>query len=115
MRERWLDNFYVQRDQVLSSAPYPVRVVVGWMIYRSHCQTLHGQGVARYSADEARGFREEIWTRLNGLLEESMRKSLQKRDDRDDESCFWCLGGDEPTECDTTLYGFINSALVAKR
>lgn len=70
-------------------------------------QTLHGQGVGRFCLDEARGFREEIWTALNWLLEESRRKLTGR--------CFWCLGGEEPIDCDATGFGFVCSALVAER
>jgi hypothetical protein len=110
MRERWIDNFYIQRDHILSALPYPVKVLVGYMIYRSHTSTLHGQGTGRFSAAEAKQFREEIWTTLDGMLAESRKKAA-----RDDRSCFWALGADEPTECDTSLYGFICSGLLAKR
>ncbi|KAF2097653.1 hypothetical protein NA57DRAFT_77905 [Rhizodiscina lignyota] len=115
MRERWMDmdNFYVQRDKALEAFSYPFRVLIGQLIYRSHTQTLHGQGTGRFTAEEARKFREEIWSTLNGLLEESRRKKAQLHDGNDDDSCFWCLGGERPTECDTTVFGFINSALVA--
>ncbi|KAJ9656426.1 hypothetical protein H2201_008546 [Coniosporium apollinis] len=61
MRERWMDNFYIQRDHVLTALSYPLRVV----------------GTGRYSADEARRFREDIWTNLNGLLEESWKKAQE--------------------------------------
>lgn len=108
MRERWIDNFYVQRDQVLEALPWPMRFLIGSMIYRSHVKTLHGQGTGRFSAAEARGFREEIWVRLNGMLAESRSKSEGKE-------CFWCLGGEEATDCDTTVFGFVCSALIAKR
>jgi hypothetical protein len=110
MRERWIDNFYIQRDHVLVALPYPLRVLVGMMIYRGHQQTLHGQGTGRYTSEEVRALREEIWTTLEGLLEESRKKALA-RGGTDD--CFWCLGGNEPTDCDTTLFGFVCSALIA--
>ena len=109
MRERWIDNFYVQRDQVLEAAPLLVKWLVGGMIYRSHMKTLHGQGTGRFTAEEARMFREGIWKRLNGLLGESRKKKERGRE------CFWCLGGDEPTACDATVFGFVSSALVATR
>lgn len=108
MRERWIDNFYVQREKVLEALPWLLRVLIGAMIYRGHVKTLHGQGTGRFSAEEARGFREEIWRRLNGMLAESRRKRAGKE-------CFWCLGREEPTDCDTTVFGFVCSALIAKR
>jgi len=107
MRERWIDNFYVQREQVLEGKPWLVRWLVGGIIYRGHVKTLHGQGTGRFSKEDARGFREEIWERLEGLLGESRR--------RKGKGCFWCLGGEEPTECDVSVFGFVCSALVADR
>ncbi|KAJ9647370.1 hypothetical protein H2199_002359 [Coniosporium tulheliwenetii] len=77
--------------------------------------TLHGQGTGLYSADEARRFREDIWTNLDGLLEESWKKAQERCGGTDNGSCFWCLGGDGPTECDTSVFGFVCSALIAKR
>ena len=46
------------------------------------------------------------------MLGESRRKAMGAG--RGGE-CFWCLGGEEPTECDTTLFGFVCSALIADR
>jgi hypothetical protein len=66
---------------------------------------FHGQGTGRFSDEEVRVPREDIWTRLNGLLGESRRQ-------RKGEECFWCLGGDE-LSCDATVFRFISSVLVA--
>jgi hypothetical protein len=108
MRERWIDNFYVQRDKILEALPWLLRVYVGGVIYRSHVKTLHGQGTGRFSNEEVKEFREEIWDRLNGMLGEGKRT-------REGNGCFWCLGGEEPTGCDVTVFGFICSVLVATR
>ena len=72
-------------------------------------KTLYGQGTGRFSAEEARGFREEIWVRLEGMLGESRRRKGTGKE------CFWCLGGEQPTGCDATVFGFVCSALVAER
>jgi hypothetical protein len=109
------ENFYTQRDKALGALPYPLRVIVGYMIYRSHTQTLYGQGVGRFNDDEARRFREEIWTTLEDLLNERRKVAIQRNEGKDQGSCFWCLGGERPTDCDTTVFGFIVSTLVAKR
>jgi hypothetical protein len=111
MRERWIDNFYVQRDQVLEDAPWLVRWLVGGMIYRSHVKTLHGQGTGRFSVAEARGFSREIWVSLNGMLGESRKKKRSS----EGKECFWCLGGEGPTSCDAAVFGFVSSALIAER
>jgi hypothetical protein len=114
MRERWIDNFYAHRDHILSALPQPVRVLVGLIIYRSICNTLHGQGTGRFTVEEATQFRRDIWTRLNGMLEESKKKAARDGGGQESTACFWALGGDEPTECDTTLFAFICSDMVAK-
>lgn len=94
------------RDHVLSSIPYPIRVVVGFMISRNTMQMLNGQGTGRYSSDEIRAFRQEIWDNINELLISSRTTAV------DDAKPFWVLGGDNPTEADCTLFGFIVSVLL---
>ncbi|KAL1311364.1 hypothetical protein AAFC00_001535 [Neodothiora populina] len=49
-------------------------------------------------------FREEIWVSLNELLNAA-------RVDRSRDP-FWCLGGDNPTEADVTLFAFVSSILA---
>lgn len=36
-------------------------------------------------------------------------------DDGDDGKPFWVLGGDDPTEADATVFGFVSSVLVCER
>ncbi|EAW12281.1 glutathione S-transferase family protein [Aspergillus clavatus NRRL 1] len=105
MRERWVDNYYTMRDHILSTLPAPVRVLVGLLIYRGVRATLHGQGTGRFTADEIRVFRREIWERVNGLL------VAAKAAWRGGEP-FWVLGGEGPSEADFTVFGFIVSVLV---
>lgn len=108
MRECWLDNYYLQRDQALSSVPFPVRFFVGQMVHRKVCRTLYGQGIARYSSDEVDMFRNEIWGSVNDLLASIPSKSETTEP-------FWCLGGPEATEADITLFGFLASILTGLR
>lgn len=108
MRERWIGNFYTQRDKALWSVPYPVRVVVGYLVHRSITQTMHGQGVGRLSDEEIRSLKTEIWQSLDNVLKQRLHKSPPGEP-------VWCLGGKAPTEADATLYGFIVSVLVAER
>ena len=144
MRERWLTlsppNFYVQRDHgmsinfpafnskctemywptptVLSSLPWPLRVLIGNKIYNAHTTTLQGQGVGRFSESEAKLLREEIWSDLNSLLLDSLNQTQPRNTQSDPQRKegwpFWVLGGENPTECDTTVFGFISSALIAE-
>ncbi|KAI1457529.1 hypothetical protein F4805DRAFT_172781 [Annulohypoxylon moriforme] len=106
-KERWIENYYTMRDHVLWSIPYPIRIVVGLMIYRKNNALLHAQGVGRFTAKEIEEVQHEIWEGLNALL---ALRSGNKFSDND--TPFWVLGGEHPTEADTCLFGFIVSALI---
>jgi hypothetical protein len=111
-RERWLgENYWVQRDEVLGALPWLVRVFVGNIVHRKIKGALYGQGAGRFSDEQAKDFREGIWTRLDALLRESRAKGTGMGK----EECFWCLGGEEPTDCDTSVFGAVCAVLVAKR
>ena len=100
----WVQNYYAQRAWVLWSLPYPAQVVIGLYIWRMVRASLAGQGTSRYTVDEIRIFRREIWDSLEALLCESKMKSSGGKP-------FWVLGGDEPTEADTTLFGTVAAHL----
>ncbi|KAK4940983.1 hypothetical protein LTR10_019027 [Elasticomyces elasticus] len=105
-RERWIDNFYVQRDMALGSMPYPVRIMVGYLIHRSITHTLHGQGVGRLTNEEIRMLKTEIWQSLDDILKVRLRQATTGEP-------VWCLGDTAPTEADATLFGFVVSVLVS--
>ncbi|KAK7753159.1 hypothetical protein SLS62_004892 [Diatrype stigma] len=65
----------------------------------------HGAG--RFTPEEIARFRHEIWESFSDLL----RASKAKLEDRK-ENPFWVLGGDDPTEADCVLFGFIVSVLI---
>ncbi|KAI0907080.1 hypothetical protein F4823DRAFT_604285 [Ustulina deusta] len=109
--ERWTQNFYTMREHVLWALPWPVRVFVGWMIYRNTVAMLHAQGTGRFGADEIGAFRREIWASFADLLLESQTKTRAAA--ADDGEPFWVLGGPEPTEADATLFGFVVSTLLS--
>jgi hypothetical protein len=106
-RERWVEHYHTMRDHSLWSIPYPIRVVVGLLIYRNINATLQGQGTGRYSGDEIRAFKTEIWDHIAGLLSESKAKVASQ------EEPFWALGHSQPTEADATLFGFLVSVLIS--
>ncbi|RYP08897.1 hypothetical protein DL764_001607 [Monosporascus ibericus] len=108
--ERWMQNYYVMRDHVLQDAPYPVRAIVGLLIYRKTTATLHGQGTGRFAPEEIALFRLEIWEAFSDLLRASKEK--MRKDAGEDRGAFWVLGGDDPTEADCVLFGFIVSVLI---
>lgn len=106
--ERWVKNYYTMRDHVLWSIPYPLRIVIGLLAYRGNVKKLHDIGISRFTDPEIRGFVKEIWESINSMLEDSKRKA------KGGEDCFWVLGGEEPTEADATVFGFVVSALVCE-
>ncbi|KAK4220663.1 hypothetical protein QBC38DRAFT_493739 [Podospora fimiseda] len=101
-RERWIDNYYTMRDGVLGGIPFPLRVIVGNLVCKNVSKALWGQGIGRFTDEEAKKMRREIWEGLSGLLG-SVRK---------DKGVFWVLGGEGPTEADATVFGFIVGGLV---
>lgn len=108
-RERWIDNYYTMRDHALGAIPYPVRVVVGILAHRKHSAMLHGQGTLRFTNEEVTMFKHDIWGTIAGLLQASKKEvGSQSADDP-----FWALGGDQPTEADAVLFGFIISVLIS--
>ncbi len=115
-RERWADNYYAMRDGVLAALPFPVRVLVGNLAYRAVAASLHGQGTGRYSADEVRVLKQEVWEGLAAMLSESRVAATGAAvAGREDGSCgapFWILGRADPTEADATVYGFLAASLV---
>lgn len=100
-------NYYTMRPGVLWAMPYPVQIIVGLLVYRKTARTLSGQGTMLYTYEEIGAFRKEIWESINDLLIESKSKQKSGSDDP-----FWVLGGDQPSEADATLFGFVSSALV---
>ncbi|KAL2261623.1 hypothetical protein VTK26DRAFT_3742 [Humicola hyalothermophila] len=115
-RERWVDNHARMRDGVLAALPWPVRLLAGHLAYRAVSATLHGQGAGRYSDEEAREIKREVWEALEALLAEARRAAASTSGagsaGGEREEPFWVLGGEQPSEADATVYGFIASALV---
>lgn len=101
-----MDNYYTMRDYVLGAIPYPLRIAVGLFVYRRATATLHGQGTGRFTDDELRASKSEIWESIDGLLRASRGASAG-------DGPFWVLGGEEPTEADATLFGFVVSVLIS--
>lgn len=105
--ERWVKNYYVMRDHAMVKLPYPARVIAGTLAYRGIIQRLHEQGTGRFSDAEISAFTTEVWQAVNGLLKASLEKKQEK------EGCFWVLGGNEPSEADTSVFGFVVANLVS--
>ncbi|KAL4888285.1 hypothetical protein BDV59DRAFT_188753 [Aspergillus ambiguus] len=106
--EKWVQNYYKQRDHLFAFMPYPLRVVFGYLGYRKMTQTLYGQGTARFCPEEISSFKNEIWAHLSELL----TAVNPQRSGKDNKEPFWVLGGKNPTEADTVLFGFIVGALI---
>jgi hypothetical protein len=96
------------RSYVLKALPYPMQVVLGYIIHRNTVKNLHGQGTGRFTDEEIAEFREEIWRNIDNLLKLSKSKLGAKQKDVP----FWLLGGSDPSEADMTLFGFIVSVLI---
>lgn len=96
------------RSKVLAALPYPVQVLVGQLAYRKMNATLYGQGTGRFTPEEITKFKTEVWEGVNALLTASSRK----RGSGGPDGMFFVLGGNGPTEADTTVFGFIASGLV---
>lgn len=117
-----MDNFYVQRDKALWSIPYPLRILVGYLIYRNMKTTLHGHGVGRLTSGEVLAMKTEIWQHLDDVLKRRLRPrpagdgdAAPVSVDVDEDEPVWCFGGERPTEADATLFGFIVSVLISDR
>lgn len=76
VREKRVDNYYAMRGGVLGGVPWPMRIVVGAMAFRSVSTMLHGQGTGRYSAEEVSVWTEEAWEGINAVLPEAKSRSV---------------------------------------
>lgn len=93
------------RSKILGALPWPLQVIVGSIVYRKMVRTLEGQGTLKFSTDEIVNLRSEIWDTLNNYM-----SGISLPEDQD--SPFWILGGNAPTEADATVFGFISSNLI---
>ncbi|KAI1475601.1 putative glutathione S-transferase [Daldinia eschscholtzii] len=105
--ERWIQNYYTMRDHVLWPIPYPMRIIVGLLAYRANLAMLNGQGTGRFTEEEIAKSRREIWEAISAQLITSRSSSKGGNNEP-----FWVLGGEQPTEADTCLFGFIVSAWI---
>lgn len=110
--EKWTTNYYVTRDHLLWPVPWPLRNLVGLMVYRGQMATFKGQGTGRYSEEEIDDMRAGILDTIAGLLQASKGAKLDAVAEEQGDAVFWALGGEEPTEVDATLFGFVASMLV---
>lgn len=100
------------RPGVLGAVPWPAQVAVGLLAYRSQMAAMQGQGSACFTSEEQNSFKAEIWQGIDALLVESAKKGSKSKDKAKKSAPYWVLGGSEPTEADSTLYGFIVAGLV---
>ncbi|CAP73010.1 uncharacterized protein PODANS_2_4340 [Podospora anserina S mat+] len=118
-REQWVDNYYPMREGILGQGgaglPWVMQWLIGGKIYKDIIRTLYGQGTGRYSSDEVRVLKEEVWEAINAFVVEGRNKTLARRrgnGDNGDDKPFWVLGGEGPTEADCTLYGMVAGRLM---
>ncbi|KAF7560800.1 hypothetical protein G7046_g3350 [Stylonectria norvegica] len=105
-RERWWDNYDTMRSNVLAAIPWPIQSLIGLLAYRGITNALYGQGTGRFAHEEVVKLKMEVWESLNSLLTASSASRPGRK------GPFWILGGEEPTEADAVMFGFIASALV---
>ncbi|RYP43990.1 hypothetical protein DL768_009502 [Monosporascus sp. mg162] len=108
VRERWRDNYVTMRSTVMAAIPYPIQLIIGLLAYNKATGALNGQGTGRLTQDQVAVFQQEAWEALNHLLSEARLNAPARSRD----APFWILGGEQPTEADATLMGFIVSTLV---
>ncbi|KAK0735376.1 hypothetical protein B0T21DRAFT_289712 [Apiosordaria backusii] len=117
-REQWVDNYYPMREGILGSGGAGLTWVMQWLIggkiYKDITRTLYGQGTGRYSAEDVRTLKEEVWESVNAFLVEARRETLARRGGQDEKNGepFWILGGEGPTEADCTVYGMVAGRLM---
>ncbi|KAF4979723.1 hypothetical protein FZEAL_4118 [Fusarium zealandicum] len=104
-REKWCDNYYTMRSNALAPVPWPLQTLLGLVVYRGVTNNLYGQGTGRLTDDEVAVLKGESWESVDALLCEARSRTSGQ-------GPFWALGGDAPTEADSTLFGFIASALI---
>lgn len=92
----------------MASIPYPIQLLVGLLAYNKITATLNGQGTGLLTSEEVDNFQREAWETINTQLSEVRLRAAE----RNGNAPFWILGGDQPTEADATLMGFIVSTLV---
>ena len=112
MYERWIvpENFYKIRDElILYTIPYPIRLVVGQLVYRSVMAALHGQGTGRHTVEELDAMREESVRVLNDFVVDLSNDTTGGNGKR---KTGWIFNGENPTEADAALYGFLAAILT---
>jgi len=105
-----MDNFYTMRPNALAGMPYLMQVIIGNIAYRTVKNALYYQGTGRFTPEEVRFLKQEAWESLSAILAEARIKSSSAGGDEP----FWVLGGREPTEADSAVYGFIVGSLVCE-
>ncbi|KAM7200901.1 hypothetical protein V8F20_005143 [Naviculisporaceae sp. PSN 640] len=117
VRERWMDNFYTMRPIALAGMPYLLQLVIGNIAYRTVTNALYLQGTGRLLPEEVRTLKQEVWDNLGAILAEARikgRSAVVEVAQKGDHEPFWVLGGEQPTEADAVVYGFIAGSLACE-
>ncbi|POR31566.1 Uncharacterized protein TPAR_08243 [Tolypocladium paradoxum] len=96
------------RSNAFAAKPWPLQLLVGWLVYRGVASGLHGQGTGRLSGDEVLVLKEEVWESLDALLAESKPSAGRAE-------TLWILGGPEPTDADATAYLWLHRCAGVRR
>lgn len=116
VHERWILHYYVMRDTILNALPWLARMPLGVLVYRQVARSLRGQGLMLLTKGEIDEMKAEIWTTLEAFVADAhaawVRHAEEEEEEAADDGPFWLLGGEEPTEADAVLFGFIASSMV---
>jgi len=101
--ERFYENFHVtQRLGPLAGLSWGVRHVAAFFVWQYSRLMLYFQGTGRYAPDELKRLRREAVGTLADYAGAAMAKAAGGASEP-----FWILGGEQPTEADFTLFGYL--------
>ncbi|PVF90812.1 hypothetical protein CPB86DRAFT_878824 [Serendipita vermifera] len=90
--ERWIDNWYLTRDTLLTDIPALIRPPLAyWLVYRNISTTFWGTGLSRLSFEERRRDTRAYVSALSEFVPQTG----------------YILGKSQPTRVDATVFGFL--------
>lgn len=104
------------RPIALAGMPYLLQLLIGNIAYRTVTNALYLQGTGRLLPEEVCALKQEVWDNLSVILAEARTKSQSAAagSQKGEDQPYWVLGGDQPTEADAVVYGFIAGSLVCE-
>lgn len=90
-----------------SHVPGFIRGIAGFSVYNYCRLMLYFQGTGRHSVEEAKKLKQTAIETLGNYSAAAHEKRLETKATSDNYEPFWILGGDQPTEADFTVFGFL--------